>query len=189
MTKYFPPQFISDNANQASKPFIIPFGDNEQHVFKNLDQLNNTECWPTKEQLGLDKSQWEALVTATKSKFSITRGMPGTGKSFVMNTGIRTAIANKCLFDDRPILFLTVQNSTCDKNFKQILNVTEKITRIGNQSSLSGNFKPYLWNQTRDKGSKSQKYNDQMKIRNNCRASISCCQMELCAIEKRLRAA
>ena len=79
MTKYFPPQFISDTANQASKPFIIPFGDNEQHVFKNLDQLNNTECWPTKEQLGLDKSQWEALVTTSKSQFSITHGLPGTG--------------------------------------------------------------------------------------------------------------
>jgi MoxR-like ATPase len=39
--------------------------------------------WPSKEQLGLDESQYEALKIALTREVAVIQGPPGTGKTFL----------------------------------------------------------------------------------------------------------
>lgn len=43
----------------------------------------NPTSWPTEEQLGLDKSQLEALNLALTKELAIIQGPPGTGRSTI----------------------------------------------------------------------------------------------------------
>ena len=39
--------------------------------------------WPSKEQLGLDESQYKALQTALTKEVAVIQGTPGTGKTYL----------------------------------------------------------------------------------------------------------
>ena len=43
----------------------------------------DVDQWPSKEQLGLDQSQYEALQTALTKEVAVIQGPPGTGKTFL----------------------------------------------------------------------------------------------------------
>ena len=43
----------------------------------------DVDQWPSKEQLGLDESQYEALQTALTKEVAVIQGPPGTGKTFL----------------------------------------------------------------------------------------------------------
>ena len=43
----------------------------------------DVDQWPSKKQLGLDESQYEALQTALTKEVAVIQGPPGTGKTFL----------------------------------------------------------------------------------------------------------
>ncbi len=50
--------------------------------FKDVPVLD-VDHWPSKEQLGLDESQYKALKIALTKEVAVIQGPPGTGKTFI----------------------------------------------------------------------------------------------------------
>lgn len=75
--------------------------------------------WPSKETLGLDQSQYDALRLALTKEIAIIQGPPGTGKTFIgwkiaqvlLDNHQRWQIEDDC----RPILVVCYTNHALDQ--------------------------------------------------------------------------
>ncbi|CAB4044614.1 Hypothetical predicted protein [Paramuricea clavata] len=78
----------SSNASAHSERLLRNlslYGYNAHHKvpqFKDVPVLD-VHRWPSKEQLGLDESQYEALKIALTKEVAVIQGPPGTGKTFL----------------------------------------------------------------------------------------------------------
>lgn len=72
--------FQKHNVSNIWTIFIL--GRRKTPQFKNVPVVD-VDQWPSKEQLGLDESQYEALQTALTKEVAVIQGPPGTGKTFL----------------------------------------------------------------------------------------------------------
>lgn len=108
--------------------------------------------WPTKEDLGLNESQFEAYKLALTHEFAVIQGPPGTGKTYLGVKVAETLLKN--LQTDRKyclMLVICYTNHALDQFLEHILNVTDSIVRIGGQSRNEAMEKISLNNLRRNK--------------------------------------
>jgi superfamily II DNA or RNA helicase len=72
---------------QLSTHFILDFWLEPNTVartpqYKDVPVLEE-DRWPSKDELGLDESQYEALKIALTKEVAVIQGPPGTGKTFI----------------------------------------------------------------------------------------------------------
>lgn len=116
----------------------------------NLD-LKDTTKWPEAEKLKLNERQMQAYKHSLTNRFSIIQGPPGTGKTLIGLELVTTLLKNT----DEQILILCNTNHALDQFLTGILNVTDDIVRMGNQSKNElldqFNIKQLSQNQITDK--------------------------------------
>ena len=92
-------------------------------------------AWPTKEEMGLDESQYQAVQTAITKEFSVIQGPPGTGKTFIGLKICRLLLENKDVWlpnqRTRPILVVCYTNHALDQFLEGILQFMEPVSREG----------------------------------------------------------
>ncbi|KAI9302511.1 RNA helicase [Cunninghamella echinulata] len=83
--------------------------------------------------IGLDKTQTDALQTILSNDVAIVQGPPGTGKSYVGNKAMQTFLTN---FDEAlgPIICICQTNHALDQFLEHIFEYNENIVRIGGRS-------------------------------------------------------
>lgn len=93
----------------------------------------NDDLWPDKKFLGLDSAQSIAFKAALTEEFTVIQGPPGTGKTYIGLRIARSIIEN--LYETKvlesPILVVCYTNHALDQFLEGLINVTEKIIRIG----------------------------------------------------------
>lgn len=101
--------------------------------------LNNKVAKPWSKGIGLDATQYEAYTKALCRKFVTIQGPPGTGKTFIAKKIASTIITN-CYINQNegkqmsPILVVCCTNHALDQFLEGLLNVTNKLVRVGGQS-------------------------------------------------------
>ncbi|CAO3615021.1 unnamed protein product [Cunninghamella blakesleeana] len=83
--------------------------------------------------IGLDKTQTDALQTILSNDVAIVQGPPGTGKSYVGNKAMQVFLNN---FDESlgPIICICQTNHALDQFLEHVFKYNEKIVRIGGRS-------------------------------------------------------
>lgn len=93
----------------------------------------NVEKWPTREEMGLNEDQYEALKKCLTRKIGILQGPPGTGKTWMGVRIVEFLLSNfRKLFtseEQRPILLLSYTNHALDQFFEKLLEL-ESIQRM-----------------------------------------------------------
>lgn len=91
--------------------------------------------WPDKEFYNLNESQERAFRAALTQEFTIIQGPPGTGKTFLGLKVARTLIENHSVWHKQsPLLVICFTNHALDQFLEGLLELTDKIVRIGGQS-------------------------------------------------------
>jgi len=90
----------------------------------------------TKEELGLDRTQYTAFRAALTQELTIIQGPPGTGKTFIGLNILKEIINNlyRKPILTKPILVVCYTNHALDQFLEGILSFTKKVVRIGGQS-------------------------------------------------------
>lgn len=138
--------------------------------------------WPTKEELGLNESQFEAYKLALTHEFAVIQGPPGTGKTYL---GVKVAetLLKNLQTDRRYCLMLVIcyTNHALDQFLEHILAVTDSIVRIGGQSRNEAMEKISLNNLRRTKKN-CEAYNLFMSEKQNLKTLMSkllCAQKQI----------
>ncbi|CAH2283721.1 Hypothetical predicted protein [Pelobates cultripes] len=143
-----PPIYLSQNSSGYSLEMLVekhtstqvplpnhnPYFHQDKPPFHVLD--HNT--WPTKEQLGLDNSQFRALQMTLTNELSIIQGPPGTGKTFVGLKIVHALLSNSEVWKEghSPILIVCYTNHALDQFLEGILSYkTCNIVRVGSRSN------------------------------------------------------
>ncbi|XP_027002552.1 NFX1-type zinc finger-containing protein 1 [Tachysurus fulvidraco] len=97
----------------------------------------NPTSWPTEEQLGLDKSQLEALNLALTKELAIIQGPPGTGKTHVGLKIAKALLKNSRVWSaNSPMLVVCYTNHALDQFLEGIQSFLKKgIVRVGGRSN------------------------------------------------------
>ncbi|XP_061166134.1 NFX1-type zinc finger-containing protein 1-like [Saccostrea echinata] len=83
----------------------------------------NVDKWPTSEEMGLNKDQYEALKKCLTKRIGILQGPPGTGKTWMGLRIMEFLLYNKSKFEEsRPILLLSYTNHALDQFFEKLLD-------------------------------------------------------------------
>ena len=110
---------------------------NETMTMKNLLELSSSNG------LRLNESQLKAIKSVFEQRISLVQGPPGTGKSYVGKLIMQLLLSNRHLWGGRqgpqegqqgPILLVCYTNRALDSFLEDMLNVTNKIIRIGGRS-------------------------------------------------------
>lgn len=94
------------------------------------------EEWPTETYLQQESSQYKAFKSALTQKCVLIQGVPGTGKTYIVQRVVKAMIEN--LYTTKrlknPIAIICNNNYTLDHFLEGVLKITEKVVRIGSQS-------------------------------------------------------
>ncbi|KAI8072336.1 P-loop containing nucleoside triphosphate hydrolase protein [Gongronella butleri] len=96
---------------------------------KPVDILGN---WPAYD-IGMDRTQVDALQTILSNQVAVIQGPPGTGKTYVGTYAMRVLLSN---FDESlgPIVCICQTNHALDQFLEHILDYDSRIVRIGSRS-------------------------------------------------------
>ena len=78
----------------------------------NILDLN---VWPSYDDVGLDKSQLDAIQMALTQELSLIQGPPGTGKTYIGIRIVDILLQNKALVQNSPILVVCYTNHALDQ--------------------------------------------------------------------------
>lgn len=93
------------------------------------------ETWPSEEDLGLNKSQYEAYKLALTHEFAVVQGPPGTGKTFLGVKVANTLLRNLIPGDNTTLmLIICYTNHALDQFLEAILPFAPSMARIGGRS-------------------------------------------------------
>ncbi|KAI8335061.1 P-loop containing nucleoside triphosphate hydrolase protein [Chlamydoabsidia padenii] len=97
-----------------------------------LKPIDIMDTWPPYD-IGMDKTQLDALQTILSNDMSIIQGPPGTGKTFVGTYGMKVLLSN---FDKYigPIVCICQTNHALDQFLEHILDFEDQIVRVGGRS-------------------------------------------------------
>jgi len=124
-------------------------------------QLSNDSEWPTKEEMNLDHSQYEAFKLALKSELTLIQGPPGTGKTYIGVKLVQLLIKNKHLWWNlqdqrkRPILMICYTNHALDQFLEMCVKecqLKSGVVRVGGRSK-SESLKPFFLSNLKNDGS------------------------------------
>ncbi|KAM4012467.1 LOW QUALITY PROTEIN: NFX1-type zinc finger-containing protein 1-like [Anomaloglossus baeobatrachus] len=109
-------------------------------TIENKVNVLDPQQWPSKETLGFDESQIEALRLALTKELAIIQGPPGTGKTYVGLKIARALLTNTNVWQGNgqsgPILVVCYTNHALDQFLEGIHQFLEKgIVRLGGRSS------------------------------------------------------
>ncbi|KAI5644350.1 AAA domain-containing protein [Phthorimaea operculella] len=110
--------------------FKIDMEDSTKTKFRVLNPMT----WPSRDELGLNQSQYAAFELALTHEFAVIQGPPGTGKTYLGVKVARTLIENLSTEDSCLMLVICYTNHALDQFLENILPVTQSIVRIGGQS-------------------------------------------------------
>jgi FtsZ-binding cell division protein ZapB len=153
-------------------------------------KLENEATWPSKEEMSLDESQYEALKLALKSELTLIQGPPGTGKTFIGVKLVQLLIKNKHLWwnvpDHRkkPILMICYTNHALDQFLEMCVKeckLTSGVVRVGGRSK-SESLKPFFLS-TLKFGASFNKLNWEIR---NARERIESLQGEIEILKEKL---
>lgn len=99
-------------------------------------KLDSSMSLSWSEESGLDQTQYQAYIKALFRKFVIIQGPPGTGKTHI-GLKIASTILHNCYLnrnDFKPILVVCYTNHALDQFLQGLLNVTNRLVRVGGQS-------------------------------------------------------
>jgi len=88
----------------------------------NILDLN---AWPRYDDVGLDKSQLDAIQMALTQELSLIQGPPGTGKTYIGIRIVDILLQNKALVENSPILVVCYTNHALDQFLEGILKFTK----------------------------------------------------------------
>ncbi|XP_053098833.1 LOW QUALITY PROTEIN: NFX1-type zinc finger-containing protein 1-like [Hemicordylus capensis] len=92
--------------------------------------------WPSREALGLDESQLQALQLALTKELAIIQGPPGTGKTCVGLKIVEALMSNRAAQEKCPTLIVCYTNHALDQFLEGIYSFRKKGTvRVGSRSS------------------------------------------------------
>lgn len=93
----------------------------------------NDDLWPDNKFLELDYAQSKAYKAALTEEFTVIQGPPGTGKTYIGLRIARSIIENMYETNllENPIVVVCYTNHALDQFLEGLINITEKITRIG----------------------------------------------------------
>jgi hypothetical protein len=86
-TDHTPPSY-----DWQSYTYVLRKSEDSTFIVENLADFSE---WPTANEMGLDKRQYEALYTALTSRVALIQGPPGTGKTFLALRIIQSLLDNK----------------------------------------------------------------------------------------------
>ena len=110
---------------------------NETMRMKNLLELSSSNS------LRVNESQLKAIKSVFEHRISLVQGPPGTGKSYVGKLIMQLLLSNRHLWGGRqgpqggqqgPILLVCYTNRALDSFLEDMLDVTNKVIRIGGRS-------------------------------------------------------
>ncbi|XP_042320198.1 NFX1-type zinc finger-containing protein 1 [Sceloporus undulatus] len=131
-----------------------PEEEEEEHKQGEISAVNilNPQQWPSKEALGLDESQKEALCLALTKELAIIQGPPGTGKTYVGLKIVQALLDNNTGWGRSPILVVCYTNHALDQ-FLEGIHVFQKkgIVRVGGRSN-SESLKQFTLRELRSQG-------------------------------------
>ncbi|OCT76170.1 NFX1-type zinc finger-containing protein 1 [Xenopus laevis] len=146
-TAICPPKYLAQNSTGYSleKCLKNPNATQKQGIFNiygpthsNQFDVLNFNTWPTKEELGLDESQFEAFRMSLTRELSIVQGPPGTGKTYVGLKIVHTLLANSAFWKNgkNPILIVCFTNHALDQFLEGIIKYQAcNIVRVGSRSN------------------------------------------------------
>ncbi|XP_068120429.1 NFX1-type zinc finger-containing protein 1 [Hyperolius riggenbachi] len=107
---------------------------------KNNINVLNLRNWPSKESLGLDESQMQALQLALTKELAIIQGPPGTGKTYVGLKIARALLTNTSVWQLNghtfPVLVVCYTNHALDQFLEGIHQfLKDGIVRVGARSN------------------------------------------------------
>ena len=91
----------------------------------------------TKEKnLRVNESQLKSIQAVFNHRINLIQGPPGTGKSYVGKLLLNILLKNRRLYESQPspILLVCYTNRALDSFLEDMLDVTNKIIRIGGRS-------------------------------------------------------
>ena len=83
--------------------------------------------WPSKEQLGLDESQYKALQIALTREVAVIQGPPGTGETYL---GLKVCSICYCRHTSEAELVNIICSSDTKLKFMLNLNVVQSLVLI-----------------------------------------------------------
>lgn len=131
-------------------PAYLKYNSKKYNINGSQFNILNDELWPDNKVLGLDCAQRMAFKAALTEEFTVIQGPPGTGKTYI---GLRIA---KSIIENmyetnilrKPIVVVCYTNHALDQFLEGLINITEKITRVGGgcksvvlKSHVLGNIK------------------------------------------------
>ncbi|XP_054720298.1 NFX1-type zinc finger-containing protein 1-like [Uloborus diversus] len=147
------PEYLDRDTTYDMRPLFLPLNQQlrngmllekePQMSYKFTSNLSNMKsipvmndsAWPSKEDLDLDSSQYNALKNAVTKEFAVIQGPPGTGKTFIGLRIVQLLLHNIDKWQDQekksPILVVCYTNHALDQFLEGVLFFTEKIVRIG----------------------------------------------------------
>ncbi|XP_062822871.1 NFX1-type zinc finger-containing protein 1 [Anolis carolinensis] len=155
-----PKEEQGDNHNNRNGPALHNFLREVQHraadplVGGASVDILDPQQWPSKETLGLDETQLEALRLALTKELAIIQGPPGTGKTYVGLKIVRALLANGATgrVHSSPMLVVCYTNHALDQFLEGIHTFQEDgIVRVGGRSN-SETLKKFTLRELRGKG-------------------------------------
>ena len=111
---------------------------NQIHSERQLISLDHFLSLNTTQEKNLlvNESQFKSIQSIFTHRISLIQGPPGTGKSFVGKLLLNILLKNRHLYDSQqsPILLVCYTNRALDSFLEDMLDVTNKIIRIGGRS-------------------------------------------------------
>ncbi|KAM4688986.1 NFX1-type zinc finger-containing protein 1-like [Discoglossus pictus] len=115
----------------------VPSPDEDKGPLIKFDVLDFS-TWPSKEELELDGSQFEAFQMSLTSELSLIQGPPGTGKTYVGLKIVQALLNNTKVWKEgnSPILVVCYTNHALDQFLTGIYKATKcEIVRVGSRSN------------------------------------------------------
>jgi hypothetical protein len=174
--KILPALYLKSAKNKVSMKLSLRFDSEKTNTEASSESqpLSTLEEWPSSiaENFRLNSSQLAAVQMALRQRIAIIQGPPGCGKTYVGVLLTRILLANRNLFNRRPILFVCFTNHALDQLLEHVSEYTNSLVRIGGRSN-SEKLEPYSihnWRK-RDKdraseeiGSDKQKSSDAKRL-------------------------
>ena len=117
------PRYLRNKPTKYNFSSLVP-DKSKAMKYAAINPLDLNE-WPTKEEMGLDDSQYQAVQTAITKEFSVIQGPPGTGKTFIGLKICQALLENKEVWlpnqQTRPILVVCYTNHALDQFLEGIL--------------------------------------------------------------------
>ncbi|KAG8185046.1 hypothetical protein JTE90_017067 [Oedothorax gibbosus] len=166
------PLYLSESTTYDMRPLLLPLNcrnvedeinDLPRHISEKAQSVNilDENCWPSADDLKLDKSQYTAIKAAITKEFVLIQGPPGTGKTFV---GLKIAqillhnVKNWCPDPKQlPILVICQTNHALDQFLEGLLMLTKNVVRVGG-GSKNENVSKYQLNNVKKSKNKFSHY-------------------------------